>query len=83
MTGVQTCALPIWSVIDSSTVGLRLTIGTLKVDHINFIRNTGALLPSEGVSFGNGIVTDDLHVEMLPGGSLEVVDGFLSYENVN
>jgi hypothetical protein len=71
------------SIIDSSTAGLRLTIGTLKVDHINYIRNTGALVPSEGVSLGNGVAADDLYIEMLPGGSFEVVDGILSYENVN
>jgi len=83
MTDETSRLILLGSILDSSTAGLRLTTGTLKVDHINYIRNTGALLPSEGISLGNGVADDDLHIEMLPGGSLEVLDGILTYENVN
>jgi len=83
MTDETSRLILLGSILDSSTAGLRLTKGTLKVDHINYITNTGALLPNEGISLGNGTVADDLHIEMLPGGSLEVLDGILTYENVN
>jgi hypothetical protein len=83
MTDQTSRLILLGSILDSSTAGLRLTKGTLKVDHINYITNAGALLPSEGISLGDGVAADDLYIEMLPGGSLEVMDGILTYENVN
>lgn len=63
--------------INSSTTGMRLTKGTLFVEDKNFFLNTGATSLSEGICFGNGTFEDNLSLSILPGASIEVVDGIL------
>ncbi|MBS1987673.1 hypothetical protein JST56_01645 [Candidatus Dependentiae bacterium] len=67
----------------SSVAGMRLTRGTLCIDHNNFLYNNGAVSASEGFAFGNGNSDDDLNLQIMPGASLEVVTGFLDYANVD
>ncbi len=69
--------------IITSTVGLRLTRGTLTLDSHNELFNDFALTSTEGFSFGNTIGDNDLSIVMLPGASLELKSGFLNYNNVN
>lgn len=67
----------------SSVTGMRLTRGTLCIDHNNFLYNNGAFSASQGFAFGNGISDEDLNIQIMPGASLEVVSGFLDYANVD
>lgn len=68
--------------LSSSTTGLRLTQGTLIIDHKSFLRNDTAISLSEGISFGNNnIVPLDLNIEFMPGGSLNLLSGYLDYAN--
>ncbi len=67
----------------STTTGARLTRGTLMIDSNNNLHNDGAKALSEGIVFGDGVAADDLHIEYMPGASLNVVSGILTYENVD
>ena len=69
--------------INSTPTGLRLTKGTLTVDSVNILNNAGATSLSQGICFGNGIAADDLTINMLPGGQLDITNGILDYQNVN
>lgn len=68
--------------VRSTTTGLQLTKGTLCIDHKNEFFNDGAVALSQGIGFGNGIVADDLTIHLLPGGSVTLQSGILSYDNV-
>ncbi|MBY0353277.1 hypothetical protein K2W90_02830 [Candidatus Babeliales bacterium] len=69
--------------LNSSTVGMRLTNGTLFVDGKVQLYNPGAVLDAEGFSFGNGVALNDLDIELSPGASLNLASGILDYQNVN
>ena len=72
----------------STPTGLRLTNGILKVDHKNYLYNEeyfgapGSVI-SEAIAFGNGTAANDLTIEILPGGSLDLVTGKLAYYNAS
>jgi hypothetical protein len=68
-------------ILSSTTTGMRLTNGTLLAESKNFLINTGTSL-SEGICFGDGVASDDLHINLLPGATLEV-EGILDVQNVN
>ena len=67
----------------AAPTGIRLTKGTLFVDHKNMLTNASAASTAQGISLGNGVASGDLNIEMLPGGSLDLQSGFLNYENVS
>ncbi len=67
----------------STTTGMRLTRGTLIVDHINNLVNESATSLSEGFALGNGNIDDDLDIQFKPGGSLNVISGMIDYQNVD
>jgi hypothetical protein len=58
-----------------------LTAGTLFIEHKNSFFNTGAVSLSESIEFGNGMVTGDLDIEILPGASFTIESGILNYNN--
>jgi len=63
-------------------VGLELTNGTLLIDHKCFIESQ-ATVTNQAVSFGDGTnAENDLHIEVMPGGNIDVVTGILQYNNV-
>ena len=64
----------------STTTGLRLTSGTLVVDHKNTIHADGSKL-SEAITFGSGQTADDLTIKVMPGACLDVASGFVHYAN--
>ena len=66
----------------STTTGAQLTRGTLVIDSKSFMRNDGAVSLSEGISIGNGIISDDLSLKIEPAATLEILSGLLVYENV-
>jgi hypothetical protein len=66
----------------STTTGLRLTNGTLVIDHRNSIYSEAVSL-SQAMSIGNGTSANDLNVVLMPGGMLDVATGILSYENAS
>jgi hypothetical protein len=68
--------------LKSSTTGMRLTKGTLVVDHKNYFES-GATSVSEAISFGDGTTAHDLDIEIMPGGSIWFSSGILDYNNVN
>ncbi len=69
--------------LETTTTGMRLTKGTLLIDHKNFLINVGATSLSEGFGFGDGIANDDLSFIVKPGGSIDLVSGMIDYQNVN
>ena len=69
--------------LSSSTTGMRLTRGTLVVNHINNIINIGALSLSEGFGFGDGNPDNDVNIQIKPGCSLNLINGMIDYANVN
>lgn len=75
--GLDSCDL------EATTTGMRLTRGTLLANGKNNLINTGAVSPSQGFVFGNGNPSDDLNIQILPGGSLNLLSGAIDYQNVN
>ena len=74
--------------LHSTTTGLQLTRGTLVLDHKNYLYNQDgagvATSFSEAVVFGDGAsATNDLNVEVLPGGSIDLKSGILVFKNVS
>jgi hypothetical protein len=74
--------------LGSTSTGLRLTKGTLVIDHKNLLYNqdedaTAATAVSEAICFGNGTAADDLSIEIMPGGNLAVASGQLVYNNAS
>lgn len=65
------------------TQPLILTKGHLIVDHKAYIYGSGANRNGLGVIFGDGNEDNNLLVDIMPGASLEVVDGFLTYDNID
>ncbi len=68
--------------INTNSGGLRLTTGTLMVGQINNFYSD-ASSPDQGISFGDGNPDHDLNIVILPGGSINVRSGILTYNNVN
>ena len=70
----------------STNTGMRLTKGTLlldgKVTFSNSAPTHDVRALSEGLSFGNGTLANDLNVEMMPGASIDIQKGILLYDNV-
>ncbi len=72
----------------STTTGLRLTSGTLVIDHKNYFfnednRGRPGAAASEAIQFGDGDDADyDLKIEVMPGGSVDLRSGVLNYQNV-
>jgi hypothetical protein len=70
----------------TSSTGMRLTKGTLTVDSSNILIDVLFGTPtslSESICFGDGIASDDLAINILPGAQLDLVNGILDYQNVN
>ena len=69
----------------SSHAGMRLTNGTLVVDHKSFLDNYNNRnqRKSMAISLGNGVRENDLDVELFPGASLNLTQGLLDYANVD
>ncbi|MCB9493372.1 MAG: hypothetical protein H6679_03795 [Epsilonproteobacteria bacterium] len=65
----------------STVTGLRLTRGTLMLDHKNNTINDGAASASQSIAFGNGSASDDLTVKVMPGANINVLTGRLVYDN--
>jgi len=64
-----------------STTGLQLTKGTIIVDHIVTVE--GESNNSDGaITFGNGSANQDVTIEVMPGGNIEVVYGYINYKNI-
>ncbi len=67
--------------LKTTTTGMQLAKGTLIVDHKNTFYNDNAASLSEALIIGNGVSSDDLTVEVKPGGSLEMLTGIMVYAN--
>ncbi|MCB9493383.1 MAG: hypothetical protein H6679_03850 [Epsilonproteobacteria bacterium] len=63
------------------SVGLRLTDGHLIIDHKTTFLSDGPTQESQGIILGDGSTAGTLQVTIMPGASIEVEDGFLSYKN--
>lgn len=64
-----------------TTTGMQLTKGTVFIDHKNSVYNNGATSMSEAFKLGNGTAADDLTIEVLPGGNIELLTGRMVYAN--
>ena len=69
--------------VQSTTTGMRLTNGRLVIDHKNHFFNTGAISASQAIAFGNGTAANDLGIEIMPGGKIQLQSGQLAYQNTN
>ena len=76
----------------STPTGLQLTKGTLIVDHKNYLYNQdgeingsgpAATSVSQAITFGDGNADNDLNIEIMPGGNIELMSGRLLYQNAN
>jgi hypothetical protein len=65
------------------TQGLVLTGGHLIVDHKSHVDGNGALRDVQGITFGDGTVENNIMIDFMPGASLTVFDGIISYNNVD
>lgn len=65
----------------TTPTGMRLTKGTLIVDHKVTLQNIGSSSLSESISFGNGTAADDLSIHIRPAATLELDTGVLHYQN--
>ena len=69
-----------------TTTGLQLITGTLVIDHKNLVYNNDskkgvATSLSEALIFGNGTGANDLRLEVMPGGSINIKSGILDFRN--
>lgn len=67
----------------TTVTGMRFTRGTLLVDDKNMMVNNGAVSVSEGFAFGDGNAANDIHIQIKPAGSLNLVSGSLDYQNID
>lgn len=68
--------------VHASNAGLQLARGKLIVDGKSFLSNDGTIA-ADGFQFGDGLTAaHNLCVEILPAGSLELLSGVLTYDNV-
>jgi len=61
--------------------GLHLSRGQLLVDHKSVLKSNGAVEGDQAFEFGDGSMAGELTVNIAPGASLEIEDGFLKYQN--
>jgi hypothetical protein len=64
----------------ATATGPRLINGTLLIDGVMQIQSAASSL-AEGIIFGNGIPNNDLILNVMPGGNLHLLSGFLNYAN--
>jgi len=74
--------------LKTTLTGMQLTKGTLTIDHKNLFYNqdgdgVGAASVSQAITFGDGTAANDLHIEIMPGGNFEVMNGILDYQNAS
>ncbi len=70
----------------TSSVGMCLIKGTLTVDSDNQLIDVLFGTPTslaQSICFGDGFAADDLAINILPGGQLDITNGILDYQNVN
>jgi len=66
-----------------SDAGLQLTKGTLRIDHKCRILSDATSM-GEAITFGDGAsAANDLDIDILPGGNIDVQSGIVEYKNVN
>jgi len=68
--------------VEAADTGFRLAKGTLWVDHKVPVYSEGESADA-GVTLGNGNSEEDLNIHVLPGASLDLQTGFLTYDNVD
>ena len=66
----------------STVTGIQLTRGTLLVDYKCTVSND-ATCAGEAIVFGDGTGSNDLNVEIMPGGSISLEKGVLRYDNID
>ncbi len=70
----------------TSSVGMCLIKGTLTVDSDNQLIDVLFGTPTslaQSICFGDATSADDLAINILPGGQLDITNGILDYQNVN
>lgn len=67
--------------LDVTQTGLQLINGTFVVDG-QLDLTSAATLANQAISFGNGIEANELTVELLSGGNLNLSRGILNYQNL-
>jgi len=67
----------------SRPASLFLTKGHLIVDHDTEFFGNGSSQESESISFGNGLASQDLNVDIMPGANIDLNESFLTYNNQN
>ena len=69
--------------LSSSTTGMRLLGGSLKLENDCYMRNEGAVAESEGIQVGDGIdPLNDFLIEFVAGANFNCLSGLFVYNNV-
>ena len=69
--------------LHSTTTGLQLTNGKLKIKGLCFI-NSDASIREEGIKLGNGInIENNLNIDIEPESDLFLLNGYLFYKNIS
>jgi hypothetical protein len=64
-----------------STTGMRLTTGSLFIDHNVAVYNDDASALSEGFGIGNGVDDDRVNVQFMPAATLDMKSGIIDLNN--
>lgn len=67
--------------LQSTATGLQLTKGTLIIDGRCEVQSAATVV-SEGVMFGDGTAQNELTIKVLPESGIDVISGFLVYDNI-
>ena len=62
--------------------GLVLTRGHMIIDHKSYVDGNGALRDVQGITFGDETARNNIMIDFMPGASLNVVDGIITYNNL-
>ncbi|MFH1643668.1 MAG: hypothetical protein ABIA74_00635 [bacterium] len=69
--------------LHSTTTGIQLTKGTLKVKGLCFI-DSDAITKAQAVKFGDGLISgNNLNINIEPESNLNLINGYWTYKNVN
>ncbi|MFH0898112.1 MAG: hypothetical protein V1855_00875 [bacterium] len=66
----------------SGQTGCILKTGHMILDHNVIFRNINKTTKDYGIIFGTGTEEEDLEIDILPGASIDIAEGFLTYRNV-
>jgi len=65
-----------------NTIGTVLTGGNLLINNKSSFQSNGATASNKPIQLGNGVQADNMAINILAGGSINVVEAFVRYNNI-